>query len=77
MSSSSSYNRFFQSIARILQIGSIVNPLLLMKHVIPEPEEDDGDEGDDEEHEEADCDPDEGGGVQAESLGGGQVDHHL
>ena len=48
-----------------------------MKHVIPEPEEDDGDEGDDEEHEEADCDPDEGGGVQAESLGGGQVDHHL
>ena len=43
----------------------------------PEPEEDDGDEGDDEEHEEADGDPDEGGGVQAERLRGGQVDHHL
>ena len=48
-----------------------------MKHVIPEPEEDDGDEGDDEEHEEADGDPDEGGRVQAERLGGGQVDHNL
>ena len=49
-----------------------------MNHMtLPEPEEDDGDEGDDEEHEEADGDPDEGGRVQAERLGGGQVDHHL